>query len=435
MAGRTIRAPRGTERSCRGWVQEAALRMLMNNLDPEVAERPEDLVVYGGTGKAARDWASLRPDRRQRSAGAGRRRDAAGPVGQAGGRPAHPPDAPRVLIANSNLVGRWATWEHFRELESEGPDDVRPDDRRLVDLHRHAGHPAGHLRDLRPGRAAPTSAATISRGRLVLSGGLGGMGGAQPLAATMNGAVFLGVEVDPERARRRVEHALPGRGRARPRRRAGARWTRPGPSAGAVHRGHRQRGRRVPGAGAARRRARPGDRPDLRARSAERLRPRGLSLAEAAELRRRDPEELRARAPRSRWPSQVRAMLDLRKARAATSSTTATTSAPAPQRGGAEERVRLPRLRPGLHPAAVLRGPGARSAGWRCPAIPRTSAAPTARCWSCSRRRAGLRALDHAWRSERVAFQGLPARICWLGYGERRQGRACASTSWCAGAR
>ena len=114
VGARAVRAPRGTELSCKGWQQEAALRMLMNNLDPEVAERPDDLVVYGGTGKAARDWdafdAIVRELQQPRE-----RRDAARAVGQSrsacSGRTS---DAPRVLIANSNLVGEWATWEHFR---------------------------------------------------------------------------------------------------------------------------------------------------------------------------------------------------------------------------------------------------------------------------------------------------------------------------------
>src|SRR4030095_5628438 len=116
---RTIRAPRGTSLSCKGWVQEAALRMLMNNLDPEVGERREGLVVYGGTGKAARDWESYR-----RIAAALRALEGDEPLlvqsGKPGGvLPTHP-DAPRVLIANSNLVPRWATWEHFWDLERRG---------------------------------------------------------------------------------------------------------------------------------------------------------------------------------------------------------------------------------------------------------------------------------------------------------------------------
>ena len=122
----------------------------MNNLDPEVAEDPDHLVVYGGTGRAARSWAAFDAIVRELR-DARRRRDAARPVGQAGRGRADAPWAPRVLIANSNLVGKWATWEVFRDLETAGPDDVRPDDRRLVDLHRDAGHPPGHLRDVRRG--------------------------------------------------------------------------------------------------------------------------------------------------------------------------------------------------------------------------------------------------------------------------------------------
>ena len=192
-----IRAPRGTGRSCKGWVQEAALRMLMNNLDPEVAERPEDLVVYGGTGKAARDWECYHAHRRERCARSETTRRCSCRAGSRWACSARTPTRPRVLIANSNLVPRWATWEHFRDLERARAHDVRADDRGLVDLHRHAGDPAGHLRDVRAGGRARTSARTTSPGRLVLSGGLGGMGGAQPLAATMLGAAFLGVEVDP----------------------------------------------------------------------------------------------------------------------------------------------------------------------------------------------------------------------------------------------
>ncbi len=125
--------------------------MLMNNLDPEVAERPEDLVVYGGTGKAARDWPSYHAlvrtlttlgDDETMLVQSGR------PVGVFRTHEW----APRVLLANSNLVGDWATWPEFRRLEALGPHHVRPDDGRLVDLHRHPGHPAGHLRDVRRGR-------------------------------------------------------------------------------------------------------------------------------------------------------------------------------------------------------------------------------------------------------------------------------------------
>ena len=196
---RVIRAPRGTEKSCKGWVQEAALRMLMNNLDPDVTERPEDLVVYGGTGKAARDWesfdrivASLRAlaDDETLLVQSGK------PVGIL---KTHE-NAPRVLLANSNLVGKWATWEHFWELEKKG-------------LMMYGQMTAGSWIYIGTQGIVQGTYETFAQagrthfgtddlaGRVILSGGLGGMGGAQPLAATMCNAVFLGVEIDPERNR------------------------------------------------------------------------------------------------------------------------------------------------------------------------------------------------------------------------------------------
>src|SRR5512138_3803130 len=196
-----IRAPRGAALSCKGWVQEAALRMLMNNLDPEVAERPEDLVVYGGTGKAARDWESYR-----RIVAALRALDGDETLLVQSGKPvgvvATHPDAPRVLLANSNLVPRFATWEIFRDLERRG-------------LTMYGQMPAGSwiyigTQGILQGtyetfaQAGRTHFGTDDlAGRLVLSGGLGGMGGAQPLAATMLGAAYLGVEVDPARIEKR----------------------------------------------------------------------------------------------------------------------------------------------------------------------------------------------------------------------------------------
>ena len=155
---REVRAPRGTSLTCKGWQQEAALRMLMNNLDPEVAERPEDLVVYGGTGRAARSWPAFDAIVRELRALEGDETllvQSGKPVGVVQTHEW----APRVLIANCNLVPEWATWEEFRRLEALGPDDVRPDDGGLLDLHRHAGHPAGHLRDVRRDRGEATSAA------------------------------------------------------------------------------------------------------------------------------------------------------------------------------------------------------------------------------------------------------------------------------------
>jgi urocanate hydratase len=145
---RVIRAKHGPELEAKSWLTEAPLRMLMNNLDPEVAERPGELVVYGGIGRAARDWASF-----DRIVAALKELEADETLLVQSGKPVgvfrtHP-DAPRVLLANSNLVPHWATWDHFHELDRQGAHDVRPDDRRVLDLYRLPRHRSGHLRDLR----------------------------------------------------------------------------------------------------------------------------------------------------------------------------------------------------------------------------------------------------------------------------------------------
>jgi urocanate hydratase len=198
---RKIRAPRGSDLSCKGWTQEAALRMLMNNLDPEVAERPEDLVVYGGTGRAARNWASF--DRivdclRQLEDDETLLVQSGSPVGIFRTHK----NSPRVLIANSNLVGRWANWEHFRELDQKG-------------LMMYGQMTAGSwiyigTQGILQGTYETFGAmgkkhyGSNLEGKWILTGGMGGMGGAQPLAATMNGASILVVEVDPEKIKRRL---------------------------------------------------------------------------------------------------------------------------------------------------------------------------------------------------------------------------------------
>ncbi|GAB5537131.1 MAG: urocanate hydratase [Rubricoccaceae bacterium] len=197
-----IRAPRGTTLRCKGWHQEAALRMLMNNLDPEVAERPDELVVYGGSGKATRNWESyhaiiatlqrLENDetllvQSGKPVGVFRTHD----------------EAPRVLIANSWLVPRWANWDRFRQLEAEG-------------LTMYGQMTAGSWIYIGTQGILQGTYETFAscaekhfggtlQGKLVVTAGLGGMGGAQPLAATMNGAAFLGIDVDPERIQRRVD--------------------------------------------------------------------------------------------------------------------------------------------------------------------------------------------------------------------------------------
>jgi len=201
-SSRTIRAPRGSTKSCKGWVQEAALRMLMNNLDPDVAERPQDLVVYGGTGKAARDWPSFDAICRTLQT-LGDEETLIVQSGKPVGVFTTHADAPRVLIANANLVGRFATWEVFRDLERRGL---------IMYGQMTAGSwiyigTQGILQGTYEtfGAVAKAKFQGSLRGRIVLTGGLGGMGGAQPLAATMNEGICLAVEVDPARVQRRLE--------------------------------------------------------------------------------------------------------------------------------------------------------------------------------------------------------------------------------------
>jgi urocanate hydratase len=199
---RTIRAPRGRALSCKGWEQEAALRMLMNNLDPEVAERPEDLVVYGGTGRAARNWAAfdaIVESLRSLEGDETLLVQSGKPVGvfrtHAG--------APRVLIANSNLVGRWATWEHFRELERAGLMMYGQMTAGSWIYIGTQGILQGTYETL--GEVARQHFGGSLKGRWTLTGGMGGMGGAQPLAVTMNEGAALVVDVDASRIQRRLD--------------------------------------------------------------------------------------------------------------------------------------------------------------------------------------------------------------------------------------
>ncbi len=197
-----IRAPRGTTISCKGWQQEAAMRMLMNNLDEEVGERPRDLVVYGGTGRAARSWDAYHAIVRSLKGLANDETlliQSGKPVGVFRTHDY----APRVLIANSNLVGHWSNWEKFNELERAG-------------LMMYGQMTAGSWiyigsQGIVQGTFETFSAAGEKHfggdlaGKLIVSGGMGGMGGAQPLAATMTGAAFLGIDVDPERIKKRLK--------------------------------------------------------------------------------------------------------------------------------------------------------------------------------------------------------------------------------------
>jgi urocanate hydratase len=202
VGARPVRAPRGSTISCKGWQQEAALRMLMNNLDPDVAERPDDLVVYGGTGKAARDWPAF--DAIVRSLRALENDETL--IVQSGKPVAvlrtHA-SAPRVLIANSNLVGRFATWDYFRELERQGLTMYGQMTAGSWIYIGSQGIVQGTFETF--GAVADRHFGGSLAGRLVVTAGLGGMGGAQPLAATMNDAVCLGIDVDPARIEKRLQ--------------------------------------------------------------------------------------------------------------------------------------------------------------------------------------------------------------------------------------
>lgn len=198
---RVVKAPRGESLTCKGWQQEAAMRMIMNNLDPEVAEKPDELVVYGGTGKAARSWEAF-----DSIVATLKRLENDESLLVQSGKPVavfktHP-DAPRVLIANSNLVGNWANWEHFRDLEDKG-------------LMMYGQMTAGSwiyigTQGIVQGTFETFAEAARQRGQedmagqVVLTAGLGGMGGAQPLAVTMNEGVCLAIEVDADRIERRL---------------------------------------------------------------------------------------------------------------------------------------------------------------------------------------------------------------------------------------
>ncbi|MGG0177560.1 urocanate hydratase [Gottfriedia acidiceleris] len=198
----SLKAPRGTELNTKGWIQEAALRMLLNNLDEEVAERPEDLVVYGGIGKAARNWESF--DAIIESL---KKLESDETLLVQSGKPvavfkSHE-DAPRVLLANSNLVPKWATWEHFRELDEKG---LMMYGQMTAGSWIYIGT-QGILQGTYEtfGEAAKQHFGGSLKGTITITAGLGGMGGAQPLAVTMNGGVVIGIDVDETRIQRRID--------------------------------------------------------------------------------------------------------------------------------------------------------------------------------------------------------------------------------------
>ena len=409
---RVVRAPRGSQLSCKGWVQEAALRMLMNNLDPEVAEAPAQLVVYGGTGKAARNWKcfdSIVDCLRKLTDEETLLVQSGKPVAIF---PSHA-DAPRVLIANSNLVGKWATWDHFHELERKG-------------LMMYGQMTAGSwiyigTQGILQGTYETFAACGEKyfggdlRGTFVYSGGLGGMGGAQPLAATIAGGVFLGVDVDPARVQRRIEtryldvvandldHALRLVDEAKKQRLAR--------SIGLI-----------------------GNAADILAELVRRQRipdvvtdqtsahdelngyvPSGLSLAEAAALRKSDPKEYVRRAYKT-MAVHVDAMVACQKKGARVFDYGNNLRAQA-EKGGCKEAYAFHGFVPEFIRPQFCEGRG------------------PFRWAVLSGDASDIQVIDealleafpedrklHQWirtAQERVAFQGLPARICWFGYGDR----------------
>jgi len=411
-APRTVRAPRGTALSCKGWHQEAALRLLMNNLDPEVAERPQDLVVYGGAGKAARSWAAF-------DAIVANLRDLANDEtllvqsGKPVGRFRTHPGAPRVLIANALLVPAWATWEEFWRLEGLG-------------LTMYGQMTAGSWIYIGTQGILQGTYETFAecarrhfggtlRGRVVLTAGLGGMGGAQPLAVTMNEGIALVVEVDPARARRRAETRY----------------------CDEIASGVDDALRRVEAArksGEARSIAlvgnaaevlpellRCGFQPDVvtdQTSAHDPLNgyvPAGLSLDEASALRQNAPAEYVKRSAAS-MAAHCRAMLEFQGHGAVVFDYGNNLRGQALQ-AGVENAMDYPGFVPAFIRPLFCQGKGP----FRWVAL---SGDP-----------ADLAATDDAllrtfpedehlrrWITlarERVQFQGLPARICWLGYGER----------------
>jgi urocanate hydratase len=407
-----IRAPRGSVLSCKGWHQEAAMRMLMNNLDPEVGERPQDLVVYGGTGKAARNWEcyyriieSLKALENDETLLV----QSGKPVGIFQTHPF----APRVLISNAMLVPAWGTWEKFRELEALG-------------LTMYGQMTAGSwiyigAQGILQGTYETFAAAARKhfggslRGRLVLTAGLGGMGGAQPLAATLNDGVILAVEVDPARIEKRIktgycevmttnlDEALD---LALSARRAGI------PksiglvgNAAEVHPEILKRGIL----------------PDLMTDqtsahdSLNGYVPAGLSLEDARELRRKDPQQYIHRALDS-MAAHVESMLEFQRRGAIVFDYGNNIRAQALSRG-----VTNAFDFPGFVPAFIRplfcagRGP------FRWAALS-GDPADIAKIDDVVLREFKDNAPLVRWISmarEQVHFQGLPARICWLGYGER----------------
>jgi urocanate hydratase len=412
---RIVRAPTGSAISCRGWHQEAALRMLMNNLDPAVAERPEELIVYGGGGKAARNWACF-----DAIVATLRRLGNDETLLVQSGKPVgvfrtHE-EAPRVLIANAHLVPRWATWDEFRRLDALG-------------LTMYGQMTAGswiYIGTQGILQGTYETLAELARqhfggslaGRLVVTGGLGGMGGAQPLAATMNGGVLLGVDVDASRIRRRVDTGYCDRlshdlddalAQVESARRKGEAL-----SVGLVGNIAEVLPELV----------RRGVTVDVVTdqTSAHDLRlgyiPLGLSLEAAAELRERDPAGYEARVLDS-MVSHVEAMLAMQRAGAVTFDYGNNLRGQVADHRGMVRAFDIPGFVPAFIRPLFCRGAG--PFRWAALSGDPADIAVTddAVLEAFPEKEALARWIRQA--RQKVPFQGLPARICWLEYGERAE--------------
>ena len=408
-----VRAPRGREISAKGWPQEAALRMLMNNLDPEVAERPRDLVVYGGTGKAARSWEAFHQIvRALRSLGDDETLliQSGKPVGVFRTHPM----APRVLISNSMLVPKWADWETFWELERAGLTMYGQMTAGSWIYIGSQGILQGTYETL--GELAAQRFGGTLQGRVVLTAGLGGMGGAQPLAVTMNGGVALCVEVDPERIERRVRTRYLDRQTDDLDEAVGwaehARANGEALSVGIL-------GNAAEVFPELLRRGFPADVVTDQTSAHDPLGgyvPEGLSPPEAEALR-REPDDYTGRAYAS-MARHCEAMVGFQEGGAVVFDYGNNLRAGA-ERGG------LPHERafayPGFVPAFIRpmfcqgKGPFRWVALSGDPADIQATDRAVAELFPHDERLARWLSLAE----ERVAFQGLPARICWLGYGER----------------
>jgi urocanate hydratase len=412
ILSRHVSAPRGAARTCKGWPQEAAMRMLMNNLDPEVAERPDDLIVYGGSGRAARSWEAF-----DAIVATLKRLEHDETLVVQSGKPVavfrtHP-WSPRVIIANALLVPAWANWDTFRDLEDRG-------------LTMYGQMTAGswiYIGTQGILQGTYETLAELARrhfggslaGRLVVTAGLGGMGGAQPLAITMNGGVALVVEVDPARIERRLATRYVDE--------------RTASLEDALERAARYQRERIGRSIALEANAadvlpelvRRGIVPDVltdQTSAHDALTgyvPHGLSLSDAEGLRRTNPEEYVRRSTAS-MGVHVRAMLDLQAKGTVTFDYGNNIRAQA-VKAGVEDAFRIPGFVPEYIRPLFCEGKGP----FRWAAL----SGDPADIAATDRLALEMFAHDEAlcrWirlAGERVAFQGLPARIFWLGYGER----------------